>query len=110
MEFGLNYQTSIWTNEQILLGSPVTYELFLHQGVIQGPLLSFADHRHELEQILSVFIPQMFYNYGLPLLFKSPLNYDLAYHDYKTFNSLSWACLTTHKMGFGWVGGATRTF
>ena len=43
----------------------------------------------------------MFYNYGLPLLFESPFDVDLAYQDCITFKLLSWACLTKHTVGFG---------
>ena len=87
--------------QQVLLTTPIAYELFIYRLIIHGPLSSLANYRHEFHQILSLFLPWMFYNYGLPLLFESPFDVDLAYQDCITFKLLSWACLTKHTVGFG---------
>ena len=87
--------------QQVLLTTPIAYELFIYRLIIHGPLSSSANYRHEFHQILSLFLPWMFYNYGLPLLFESPFDVDLAYQDWITFKLLSWACLTKHTVGFG---------
>ena len=86
--------------QQVLLNTPIAYELFIYRLIIHGPLSSLANYRHEFHQILSLFLPWMFYNYGLPLLFESPLDVDFAYQDYRTL-SYFLVLVSQNTVGFG---------